>query len=1238
MDFSLKGRVLRRHVLFEPTLLHSMLFFQSTPLPTYYHMQTTLSTSMPPSTDQNDGLPTALFALSTLLRPSLSTKGDGYVFTASATVSTAPADSGVRLHQENGTLHALSTTHAAPLLTVSSGLPKASADRNSKHKEPSRRPSTSSLHHARSHMVQQKHQSPEKQPSTRNLAETCDSARMVSKAVDTCTPKTRFSSQDRCRESRTCFSPRLKYFPAEKIKKLEQPPPFTPKPIGAVIVQQDPQESGVLYVGTRSDQRCDNGQGDAAALAQQLNQYRQTPSSSLTEYPLEILPSTTLTRAMDSSSLDPRGMQTVSQQQVAPQQTSHQIGQMNPHSECALPQQVSNVQSHRPFVPHGSRDFSPRKNAHATFLNPSQVPASSQPSVQQVSNSSGSAVDRGKLRNDDQANDLDLDKQPIGGRNAALYRNVMTTSMPNGVDNMALNRSDVNNQRVQNQYFAQGHDTLYRSPSNPQQIYQQLQQNMAQQQQLQLRAMTYQQQMNGGAYNAQQFGRYIPGQGMAVPQDVAANQIQSTRMMGFGQPNYPVHQRDLNYTVNPQNGWMKNNQVAEYSSVKAQLKPFNVDVVNRNQPLYREQSQQQQFVPQYHQPATLYQQQPVQHQHRQLYRNSEQGNLTMQEHQNFMASDQSTFNQHTNFNNQLSPNQQPNPQQVSNNDPGVQSRKKKPLKFTVSMIRDQEKLLAAMRQQGVPMDIMRRQFEGLLNEQRRHLEYLEQIHQDDSQEVRRPVPVSRKRKEQDEKPEWMVHLTPPRLSYTEIEKMHEQRRRERELQQLQMMQQQQQHGINEMSDQQVPVQATNQQNYQHWQPSLQQQQQGTQQRYNNVFVQPQVVSGPGNANEPMKQTNYQPNVPRYQYVYQQPHQQSHQQTYQYPYQQPHQQYYNQQLQQYQQLYRPVSQPNRDSDQTTSHQPSYEENRPSTEPSSLLKLRLYKNEIRPQKRNNGLQDPEIARRQLEDLRVSAETRRGLEYLANLAAKKQQLKLNGMQERNDLEAEFQQRLITSGYQPPAKRVSANGLENSRDPNNPPPQRLTNLKKAEQEFLREYPRQKQTNSRNCYGVQAEKENDAVAVEQPQMYVQQRLPGQNTMAVIPCNERRPMMGGGNAVPFKFEENYPQHYQQMQQYYQNTRNLARNNGEGDVGSTERVQQGKGNFDHAGGDAIECVNGMMNGQMTEVKAPLQRTYYSQPNIHEARTIGGVRYLARKQDYLPSQQLVAPETLIGSRLVQPPMIY
>lgn len=76
-------------------------------------------------------------------------------------------------------------------------------------------------------------------------------------------------------------------------------------------------------------------------------------------------------------------------------------------------------------------------------------------------------------------------------------------------------------------------------------------------------------------------------------------------------------------------------------------------------------------------------------------------------------------------------------------------------------------------------------------------------------------------------------------------------------------------------------------------------------------------------------------------------------------------------------------------------------------------------------------------------------------------------------------------------------------------------------------------------------------------------------------------------------------------------------------------------FDRAGGDAA----GNLHGQTADSKtAPVCGTHYSQPDLHEARTIGGVRYLARKQDYMPNTQLVSPETLIAERHLQPPVIY
>lgn len=969
----------------------------------------------------------------------------------------------------------------------------------------------------------------------------------------------------------------------------------------------------------------------------------------------------------------------MSQQQVTPQQMVHQIGHMNPHSESAmLSQQVPNLQSHRPHVPHSGREFSPQKNAQSVPVNPASHGAATSQQGSGGGNAFEQMGEQGNGKNEMSQPSVEEDtyeRQPVGGRNAVLYRQLMMNNrQQQGQQQHSPPQFPGDNSVAMNQFANNPHGYNHvltcanplQNPQNsplqnpqsvqdPQQLYQQMQQNMAQQQQMQQRAMNYQMQMMRNQRCLTAPPNYS---GMTSPQDAIATQMRNLRMVGS---NYPVQDHN---TVNAANGLYRNsnstnnanntattasnsnsNQLAEYSSVKAQLKSYNVDVVNGNQTLYRPQNQQQhQFMPHY-QPEIGYQQQMQPQQQmqqmqaqqipfqQQLYRNP-----VMQGHQNMMVYNQPGYNQ------QISPGQQMIPmiqqQNLENNPERVQGQhgRKRALKFTHGMIRDQEKLLATMKQQRVPIDIMKRQFETLLNEQRKHLEYLG--HQDNMLEEMKPVVVTRKRKQQDEKPEWMIHLTPPRLSYLEIERMQEQRRKERESHEMEMMQQQQQQQqqqyqtMDEMSRQQVPVQAINQQNYQHYrQQANWQQQQKTSRQYNSA--RPYAVPGPGNVNESIKTMKYQQqNVPPQYHQYQQSH---HLQPYQHAHHhlQPHQEYYNpQQYQQYQQYYQALTQQqNREHVQpiATNQLPLYEDqNRPSTEPSSLLKIRRYRNEIRPQRRNNGLQEPEIAKRQLEEFRISAEIRKGLEYIANLAPKKRVVRLNGMQESNELDSQFQQRLITSALSQSVQRISANGLENTRNPNNPPSQRLSNLKKMEHEYLREYPRQKQNNPRTCYSVPAERENGSMAMDQQQqqqlqqmqhqMLSQQQFPAaQNSSKSLPYNERNQLLPRVNTTSYRFDANYPQHYQQMQQYYQNSKNLARNHGEGDMGSAQRIEQNKGNFDHAGGDASENMNNTtMNGQMADGKIPYQRIYYSQPDIHESRTIGGVRYLARKQDYMPNQ--------------------
>lgn len=77
-------------------------------------------------------------------------------------------------------------------------------------------------------------------------------------------PKTRINSRNKSKEARSTSSPRLKSFPAEEIKKLDTPRMFTPEPIAALIVQQNPRETGTFYMN--SSARNNNGHGDVISV------------------------------------------------------------------------------------------------------------------------------------------------------------------------------------------------------------------------------------------------------------------------------------------------------------------------------------------------------------------------------------------------------------------------------------------------------------------------------------------------------------------------------------------------------------------------------------------------------------------------------------------------------------------------------------------------------------------------------------------------------------------------------------------------------------------------------------------------------------------------------------------------------------------------------------------------------------------------------------------------------------
>lgn len=85
-------------------------------------------------------------------------------------------------------------------------------------------------------------------------------------------PKTRLNSRDGSKETHSTFSPRLKSFPAEKIKKLDNQPMFSPELNGALILQQDPQQTGTFF--TNSSIRSNNGHGDAIPVT--LSSHQQS--------------------------------------------------------------------------------------------------------------------------------------------------------------------------------------------------------------------------------------------------------------------------------------------------------------------------------------------------------------------------------------------------------------------------------------------------------------------------------------------------------------------------------------------------------------------------------------------------------------------------------------------------------------------------------------------------------------------------------------------------------------------------------------------------------------------------------------------------------------------------------------------------------------------------------------------------------------------------------------------------
>lgn len=886
-----------------------------------------------------------------------------------------------------------------------------------------------------------------------------------------------------------------------------------------------------------------------------------------------------------------------SQQQVVA--NHREICQTNPQSESLLSRRIASPerQAHRPFVPNipqGAVIYDRSLRSSSAIINQpviTQIPSTpvAMPQMQGSSTDSHTVVDQNL--NVPLTPDNQCQKQLVNDRNAINNRQMFMQQQKQATigqnTSIPLNNQTAGN--CQNLYHAQFHAPFQR---NLHQINQQTQQSYRQQMlpqglmKNQMESISNQQQhihnnsvTHCGYYNQQLPIAAVSGQGMTSPQDMIANQIRSM------QYNLPIHQQNLGYPVSFQPTWQQNDRW--------------IQIANQNQQHLQPPSQWQYY---------------------------------------YQTRD-------TNFNQQNSGSQdQSNPSQNQANHKPDQSsmethtlrEEKKTLQFTSDMIRDQELLVSTMRQQGIPEEVMRRQFAALLNEQKRHLAYIAQFQQREGipEEIKRTRLV-RRRIEKDEKPEWMVHITPPRISYSDIERM---RAQQKALNEQCLMDDKSPEKMNK-------IVADQQKNYH--QPKKEEicSQELPQQMYSQVspYQLWQTTNWPHISNHQIScghtacypydhQQNALNNVcrplnPTFKYA-------------QYPYNMRYNPYFpHSEPQEVWSKEHNLNSLNPVDNQRTSMEPAYyyQQSMRPAETSSLLKMRVYKEIICPQKRNNGLQDPDSIQKMLETLKDSR-SRKGLEYLANLAKKKPIVKLNGIQNSNEIPEDMQQRPSIETRLQSQKGISANGLKNSRNPNNPP-SRVLRPKRADEPLMTEYPRQKQ-NTRNCYSIQAEKENGMMEILQNQDALSQAQNGsisydrQNIPMAQGCHGNNDIIlqYGGNAPP--------RHYHQMQQYYLNGQNLqGHNGGQGDVACMQRPNAPDAmRIDRAGGDTGEKPNAEEAKRMGSVQAMQGTNAYGQPEIRETRTIGGITYLARKPECALNNHVVSPDKLIANGHVQAPKIF
>ncbi|XP_043487532.1 putative uncharacterized protein DDB_G0271606 [Polistes fuscatus] len=1100
---------------------------------------------------------------------------------------------------------------------------KVSVERNTAAKDATRRPSIPSIQTRVTAISQRRRSRSGKSPlpeANLNQGTMTKLSKTILATGDNGTgpPKTSFNSHDKSKELRSSSSPRLKSFPAERIRKFDSPTLFDNKPI-MIMANQNSERSDALFVPTSSIPNHEHGDH-----VRGMNNGHQHQSQSA---------------------------ENTCQQQIC---TMHH--QSIPQSDGAVTYRVHGPDRHRPNVPHGHQSYVNPMTASTTlaYVHNGQTPVarSSTPITlvhpQQSLRNSNEMTNVQKENNwvqDELPKVVDLEKQPVGGRNLMLYRQAV----------MQERQQQQQQQQQQQLLQTRSHPAMYSndhsisvSPShnlnssqtnsnpivtreNPQQIYQQLQNNLTNQQQMQQRAINQQFQMmsgqqqrqhpsnvNQGAYYnyfAQPMAEKMTGSyGMTSPQDANINQTRNIQ-------NAMISMQQKQQLINQQNKITPNSQMSiDNPNINSQIKPYTINLVDNNKSQNVTYNHHHGQIPQLYRPPIPGQQ----------FVNYYQQNM-------------------------IPPNDVP--QQIITNEVPTNLEKRN-LKFTPKMIRDQELLVATMKQQRISDELMRRQFDNLLREQRRQLEYLEQFRQEGGT-LDTKKQETRKKIQMDEKPEWMAHITPPHIPYSDLEKLNT------KVQEGNVITSQQQVNENYPDDYNKiqqnrnnldMVQSTHDQSQQKVHQLWQQQNVNWQQRMGFPTIGTGIPQYDSSQTHLLKSMS----VPPQQY---QQHFLNNPMPPQYSYWQ-----YPQQMQQpyQQQYYQTPQQVTWQNDQSQNEKNSRlskkaislnDLNIRNVEPSSLLKLRLYKEVIRPQKRNNGLQDPETIQKALEILN-NPESHVGLEYLANLNRKKPKIKLNGIQDPNEITPD----LISK---PPGfdnsnsiarKGVSANGLENSRNPNNPFPQPLTHLKRSEiRTNWNEYPKQKQNNPRNRYSLMAEREDGTVAptvqyqmLTPDQQFNNHHQQHQNYQKLIPYNDKNSLSVLNKPMSYQFDSSvHPDYYQQMQHFYQNKQNLIRNNGQGDVPSLNKPNTANiAYLDSPGGDTADLSYSKENGQIQNKIAPYapfgltQRLNgnYNSTDIREAKTIGGVTYLARKSEYIPNQPIISGNIPTANKYVQPSIIY